>query len=131
MVSREDEYPPPPPPKSYHTLKTLDHDLESSKLRIFGAHFCFHYLPTPAFQLLILKGASLARDSLSCLHSVVLNRLVEEKYEVIWLSENEIYKIKKERMVHMVKKFGEKLGGKGQLYGSLRLIRGYQDPASR
>ena len=34
-------------------------------------------------------------------------------------------------MAQMVKKFGEKLGGKGQLYGSLKLVRGYQDPASR
>ena len=69
--------------------------------------------------------------SLFGFHAVVLNRIAEEKHEVIWLGDSEIYKIKKELTVHFVKKVGEKLGGKGQLYGALKLSRGYRDPASR
>ena len=49
-------------------------------------------------------------------------------YEVVWLGENEILKVKKDLASRMLSKVGEKLG-KGLSYGSTRLTRGYKEPS--
>jgi len=61
--------------------------------------------------------------------TVVLARLALEKYEVIWMGDGQIYKMKKEISTQIWNKVGAKLG-KGQLYGATKLVRGYKDPAS-
>ena len=59
---------------------------------------------------------------------VVLHRFSLEKYEVLWMEDQQIYKMKKEISAQVWKKVG-KTFGKGQLYGATKLVRGYKDPA--
>lgn len=60
---------------------------------------------------------------------VVLNKLSLEKYEVLWMADDTIFKQKKEITSQLWSMVGEKLG-KGQAYGAARLKRGYKDAAS-
>ena len=52
--------------------------------------------------------------------AVVMNRLSLEKYEVLWMSNDVIYKQKKEIASQLLSMVGEKLG-KGLAYGATRL----------
>ena len=49
-------------------------------------------------------------------------------YEVVWLGDTEILKVKKDITSRMLSKVGEKLG-KGLSYGSMKLMRGYKESA--
>lgn len=52
---------------------------------------------------------------------VVLNKLSLEKYEVLWMADDTIFKQKKEITSQLWSMVGEKLG-KGQAYGAARLV---------
>jgi phospholipase DDHD1 len=58
-----------------------------------------------------------------------MNRLSLEKYEVLWMANDTIFKQKKEITSQLWSMMGERLG-KGQAYGAARLQRGYKDAAS-
>ena len=60
---------------------------------------------------------------------MIVNKLSLEKYEVCWVGDKEIYKVKKEISTQLLNIVGEKLG-KGQVYGGTKLVRGYKEFAS-
>ena len=62
-------------------------------------------------------------------HLVIVNKLSLEKYEVLWLNDKEIFKMKKEISSQLWSKLGKTLG-RGELYGSAKLVRGYKERAS-
>ena len=59
---------------------------------------------------------------------VVLNQLILDGYEAVWIGENEVMKMKTDIASKLWNKVGEKVG-KGQLFGSTHLIRGYRETA--
>ena len=56
------------------------------------------------------------------LNSAVMNRLSLEKYEVLWMANDTIFKQKKEITSQLWSMVGERLG-KGQAYGAARFVR--------
>ena len=51
-----------------------------------------------------------------------------KNYEVVWIGDNEVLKVKKDLTSRVLGIVGEKLGSKG-LYGSMRIHRGYKEHA--
>ncbi|CAI8058120.1 Phospholipase DDHD1 [Geodia barretti] len=74
-----------------------------------------------------VSAGSPADSSKPC--ETVMNRLSLEKYEVLWMANDTIFKQKKEITSQLWSMVGERLG-KGQAYGAARLQRGYKDAAS-
>lgn len=58
----------------------------------------------------------------------IVNKLLLEKYEVLWLADMSVYKMKTDVTAKLWCKLGEKVG-KGQLYGTTKLVRGYKEQA--
>ena len=61
----------------------------------------------------------MTRGNALCMYVVVMNRLPLEKYEVLWMANDTIFKQKKEITSQLWSMVGERLG-KGQAYGAAR-----------
>jgi phospholipase DDHD1 len=75
------------------------------------------------------SGANKNEERRGSQPTVVLNQVMLDGYEAVWIGDNEVVKLKKDITSKLWNKVGEKFG-KGQLYGSTRLIRGYCTSAS-
>lgn len=53
-----------------------------------------------------------------------------DKFDILWVREKEIYRMKKELSTQLWSKFGTKFG-RGDMHAATKMVRGYKEPASR